>query len=136
MKLLRFRSVNTSLPEGLLTDRKKINIALTRMLGRARRKHIKLVMARLDLQGGAAATPQRLHSFFTDLLATLRICDLCWWDEECGAVLLLLEDVEEPESVIRRVERRARAHGLSVKIQRTDFPQSGVTLAAMLEAVA
>jgi hypothetical protein len=136
MPLLRRRTETIPLPSGILQGRKQADPALVRMLSRARRKELSLVMLRLEVQPAPSLVPERFSSFLQELAASLRISDLGWWDPEFGSVLLLLEDVAAVDGFLERLEKRAQVHGLSLRVKRAQFPKQGVTLPALLEAVA
>jgi hypothetical protein len=136
MPLLRRRTEPIPFPSGILPGRKQADRALVRMLSRARRKELPLVMLRLDVQPAPSLAPDRFASFLEELSASLRISDLGWWDPELGSILLLLEDVDTVDGFLARLEKRADAHGVHLRVKRAHFPRQGVTLPALLEAVA
>jgi hypothetical protein len=136
MTLLRRRTEPIPLPSGILPGRKEADPALVRMLSRARRRELPLIMLRLDVQPAPSLVPERFTSFLHELSSSLRISDLGWWDPQYGSVLILLEGVETVEGFLARLERSAQAHGLNLRVKRAQFPKQGVTLPALLEAVA
>lgn len=136
MGILRRRTITLSLPPGVLGSRGQAEPALTRMLSRARRKETPLLLIRLDVQPAPPAAPERFSAFITEIAARIRISDLCWWDTECGSLLLLFEEVRAGETMLARIQQCAESHGLNARVRRAQFPEEGLTLSALLEAVA
>jgi len=121
---------------GILANRRQAEPGLLRILSRARRRKTPLLLLRLNLNPAPHQAPERCRPFLLGLAAGVRMHDLCWWDEECGSLLLLLEEAESEIPVVERLERRAQASGLELRLVTARFPEQGLTLQALVEAVA
>lgn len=121
---------------GILATRQQAEPGLLRILSRARRRKTPLLLLRLELKPAPQQAPERCRPFLLALAAGIRMHDLCWWDEECGALLLLLEEAESERSLLERLERRAQVSGLELRPVTARFPEQGLTLQALVEAVA
>lgn len=121
---------------GILATRRQAEPGLLRILSRARRRKVSLLLLRLNLHPAPQQAPERCRPFLLGLTAGVRMHDLCWWDDECGALLLLLEEAESELPVAERLERRAQASGLELRLATARFPEQGLTLQALVEAVA
>lgn len=121
---------------GILATRRQAEPGLLRILSRARRRKAPLLLLRLNLHPAPQAAPDRCRPFLLGLTAGIRMHDLCWWDEECGSLLLLLEEAESEIAVIERLERKASGTGLELRLAAARFPEQGLTLQALVEAVA
>lgn len=119
-------------PAGILPSRRQAEAALLRMLSRARRQQTPLVLLRIA-PGGEAAAAGHLR-FLTALGAELRLGDLAWW-EPGGVVLALLEGAGRPQAVLERLQQRARRSGAAPGWRAAAFPEQGLTLEALLQAV-
>lgn len=126
-------SLRSWLPPGILASRREAEIGLLRILSRARRHDRPLVLVRLAIEPAPARAPERYGRFLTALSTELRLEDLCWWDAESGALLMLLEDTDACASFRRRLEERAGQEGLQMASRSARFPQQGCTLTALLE---
>lgn len=119
-------------PAGILANRQQAHPALLRMLSRARRRAGGLTLVQVRDDGAGETGFQR---FLAELAAELRIQDLAW-QEAGGVVMILLEDTPgEPTAVLGRLERRARLAGARPAWRWARFPEQGLTLQALLEAV-
>ena len=119
-------------PAGILAERQLAHPALLRMLSRARRHHAALLLVQLR-----PVLPQQpgFDAFLARMAVELRIGDLAW-QEHGGAVMLLLEDApREATPILARLRKRARSHGVELNWRSARFPEQGLTLQALLEAV-
>lgn len=132
MALLR-RTLAPVWPAGILANRELAAAGLLRMLSRARRRQEPLLLVCIRPRGDGAVAEQAYRRFLAGLGAEVRISDLAWY-EPAGAVMLLLEGAATP--ALERLQRRAQLAGTQPDWHSARFPEQGLTLQALLEAVA
>jgi hypothetical protein len=119
---------------GVLDSRAAADAALLRMFTRARRSGQPLLLLRWRPRGGAGRARAARA-----LAAELRLSDLAW--REPGAEwLVLAEGVAAPSaaaaSLAHRLQQTLAGAGCECEGRLAAFPAQGITLAALLEAVA
>jgi hypothetical protein len=121
---------------GLFANRRQAQPALLRMFARARRAQTPLLLVRLSLasDGGAAEAEARPRPWEASV-GELRLTDLAW-AESREEMMLLLENAGEEDGLRRRLEQRAGGAGARLHWRGARFPEQGLTLEALLEAVA
>lgn len=134
MNWLRSAPPEAAATPGILASRRLAGSALLRMLSRARRDGLPLLLVRLDWPAEGVHESQR-RRFLNALASELRISDLAWWEPAWKALLLLLESAEAPAAPLARLEQCARVEGITLHARAAQFPRQGVTLAALLERV-
>jgi hypothetical protein len=135
MALLRRTLAAGHLPAGILANREQAAAALLRMLSRARRQRAALLLVSMRSRAAGAVAELGHARFLAGLAAEVRISDLVW-REPAGMILLLLEGAAEAQPVLERLERRAQLAGTQPEWRSAAFPEHGLTLQALLEAMA
>ena len=125
-------------PAEVLENRPAAAAAVLRMLSRARRRAAPLLLLALEVEVEGRGTPGavRVSRWLERVTADLRLHDLCWWDGEVGAFLLLLEDAAGGAGIEERLRRHARECGTWLRLRQARFPSQGATLGALLGALA
>ncbi|HVA63884.1 MAG TPA: hypothetical protein VNF74_09190 [Terriglobales bacterium] len=135
MALLRRTLAAGHLPAGILANREQAAAALLRMLSRARRRREALLLVCMRSRPASAVAELGHERFLAGLAAEVRISDLVW-REPAGMILLLLEGTAQARPVLARLEHRAQLAGTRPEWRSAAFPEQGLTLQALLEAVA
>lgn len=135
MALWRKTLAASRLPAGILANREHASAALLRMLSGARRRREALLLVRLRPLGEDPVAELGHRRFLAGLAAEVRIGDLAWY-EPAGTVVLLLEGAAAAAPVLERLARRAQLAGARAEWRSASFPEHGLTLQALLEAVA
>jgi hypothetical protein len=128
------RAAGAAAAAGVLDTRAAADAALLRMFTRARRSGQPLLLLRWTPRGGGARGRAARA-----LAAELRLGDLVW--REPGAEwLVLAEGVAAPSAaaaaLARRLEQVLARAGAECECRLAAFPAQGITLGALLEAVA
>lgn len=121
------------LPANILPDRRHAHAALRRMFARSRRYAVPMMLVRLRLPPASAELPRRI--FLSKFGGDLRVTDLAWWDEEAGALLVMIEESQDVAPLLERWAALASALRLEVQLAPVQFPRQGATLNALLEAL-
>ncbi|MGH9507532.1 MAG: hypothetical protein ACRD13_11460 [Terriglobales bacterium] len=124
-------------PPGLLSGLDAAHAPLRRIIARARRLGLNLVLLQLRLTAAPDAPGGRAgwEPFLPHLAAELRGTDLAWRGPRPDEWLILLEAAADASAAVLRWQAAARQWGLQLCTRQVEFPGGGLTLAELFAAL-